>query len=122
MKFKHLPIIAIVALMVTACETQPQQSEQEAPAAKLSDKYAKVTLTTDVSHLSDNEKQMLPLLFKAADIMNDIFWVENFGEKDSLMARISDPDMQLYADINYGPWDGINNEIFLPTTVSNNVP
>ena len=110
MKFKHLPIIAIVALMVTACETQPQQSEQEAPAAKLSDKYAKVTLTTDVSHLSDNEKQMLPLLFKAADIMNDIFWVENFGEKDSLMARISDPDMQLYADINYGPWDGINNE------------
>lgn len=110
MKFKHLQIIAVVALMVTACETKPTQSEQEAPVAKLSDKYAKVTLTSDVSHLSDNEKQMLPLLFRAADIMNDIFWLENYGEKDSLMARISDPDLQLYANINYGPWDGINNE------------
>lgn len=110
MKMKHLSILAAVVLLLTACETKPTQPEQEAPVSKLSDKYAKVTLTTDVSHLSDNERQMLPLLFKAADIMDEIFWKENFGEKDSLMARISDPDVRLYANINYGPWDGINNE------------
>ena len=72
------------------------------------DKYAEYTLTTDISHLSENEKEMLPLLFEAADIMEDLFWKENYGNKDELMARISDPDLQKFACITYGPWDGLD--------------
>ncbi|MBQ0129192.1 MAG: Zn-dependent hydrolase, partial [bacterium] len=63
-----------------------------------------------ISHLSDNEKQMLPLLFEAADIMDELYWMENWGDKNALMEQINDPDVKLYAEINYGPWDGLNNE------------
>lgn len=112
MKFRNLTYLAVVALMATACGNQPApETTEPAPApAKLSDKYAQVTMTSDISHLSDNEKQMLPLLFEAADIMDEIFWMENWGDKNALMEQISDPDVKLYAEINYGPWDGLNNE------------
>ena len=115
MNIKHLSMIAIVALFATACgnkASEPVQEEQ--PTAKLSDKYAEYTLTTDISHLSDNEKQMLPLLFEAANIMEDLYWVENYGDKDALLNSITDPDIQKMAKICYGPWDGLdNNSVFV---------
>lgn len=112
MKFRNLTYLAVVALMATACGNQPAPETTEPTPAptKLSGKYAQVTMTSDISHLSDNEKQMLPLLFEAADIMDEIFWMENWGDKNALMEQISDPDAKLYAEINYGPWDGLNNE------------
>ena len=72
-------------------------------------KYAEFTLTADISHLSDNQKQMLKKLFEAADIMNNIFWLENAGEKNEFLSSIEDPQLRRYADINYGPWDELNN-------------
>ena len=58
MKFRNLTYLAVVALMATACGNQPApETNEPAPApAKLSDKYAQVTMTSDISHLSDNEK------------------------------------------------------------------
>ncbi|MBO7083229.1 MAG: Zn-dependent hydrolase [Bacteroidales bacterium] len=106
MKIKHLTIIAAVAVMATACGNKPKTEEK--PQPKLIDKYAEYTLTSDISHLSENEKEMLPLLFEAANIMDQLFWKENYGDKDELMARISDPDVQKFACITYGPWDGLN--------------
>ena len=73
------------------------------------DKYAEYTLTSDISQLSENEKEMLPLLFEAADIMESLFWRENYGDKDELLSLISDPDLQQFACITYGPWDGLND-------------
>ena len=93
-------------MIASACTNQPKPEEK--PQPKLIDKYAEYTLTTDISHLSENEKEMLPLLFEAADIMENLFWHENYGDKDELMARISDPDVQQFACITYGPWDGLD--------------
>ena len=113
MKIKHFTIIAAVALMSTACSNAPKQPVEQ-PQPKLIDKYAEYTLTTDISHLSENEKEMLPLLFEAADIMEDLFWKENYGDKQELMAKIGDPDLQKFACITYGPWDGLNgNQSFV---------
>ena len=106
MKIKHLTIVAAIAVMASACSNQPKTNEE--PQPKLIDKYAEYTLTSDISHLSENEKEMLPLLFEAADIMDDLFWRENYGDKEELMARISDPDLQKFACITYGPWDGLD--------------
>ena len=106
MKIKHLTIVAVIAVMASACSNQPKTNEE--PQPKLIDKYAEYTLTSDISHLSENEKEMLPLLFEAADIMDDLFWRENYGDKEELMARISDPDLQKFACITYGPWDGLD--------------
>jgi len=72
-------------------------------------KYATVKLSTDISHLSDNQKEMLKLLFEAADIMDEIFWLQNVVEKESFLNGIEDKDLRNYARINYGPWDELNN-------------
>ena len=109
MKIKQLTCIAAMALIASACTNAPKQPAEQQPQPKLIDKYAEYTLTSDISHLSENEKEMLPLLFEAADIMEDLFWQENYGDKDELMAKISDPDLQKFACITYGPWDGLND-------------
>ena len=111
MKIKHLAIVAIVALVATACGNKTTEQPQEEPVqqANLSDKYAEYTLTTDISHLSDNEREMLQLLFEAADIMDNLFWQENYGDNAELMALIGDnPDLLKMATITYGPWDGLD--------------
>ncbi len=82
----------------------------------LANQYAKVTLTTDISHLSDNEVKMLDLLFKAGKLMDDIYWTENLGgDKEEFLNKIQDPNARKYAEINYGPWDQLDNRrIFIP--------
>ena len=46
---------------------------------------------------SDHEiflREMVKLLFEAADIMDGLFWLENYGDNAELMARIADnPDL-----------------------------
>ena len=108
MKIRQLTYIAAVALLAVACTNKPKVVVEEPSQPKLIDKYAEYTLTTDISHLSENEKEMLPLLFEAADIMEDLFWKENYGDKAELMAKITDPDVQKFACITYGPWDGLD--------------
>jgi hypothetical protein len=70
--------------------------------------YAPFNLTADISHLSDKEKQMLPLLFETAAIMDEIFWQQTIGNKETFLSRISDETTRKFAEINYGPWDRLN--------------
>ncbi len=111
MKIRTLTIVAAMALIVTACDNTPKQApEQPQEPVKLAESYAQVELTSDISHLSNNERVMLDHLFKAAGIMDELFWMENYGNKNELMSKIEDPDKKLYAEINYGPWDALNEE------------
>ena len=113
MKIKYLAIIAALTITVTACDNtskpeQPQQPAQQ--TTNLSDKYAEYTLTTNIGHLSEGELEMLGLLFQAADIMEDLFWQENYGDKAELMNRIGDnADLRKMASITYGAWDGLDD-------------
>ena len=78
------------------------------------EEFAPFKLTTDLSVLNGNEKQMLPLLFEAANIMNEIFWVEAYGNKEELLVDSLDEYTRMFAKINYGPWDRLrNNEPFI---------
>ncbi len=70
--------------------------------------YASVKLTADISHLSEKEKQLLPLLFDAAQLMDDIYWQQTIGNKEAFLSRISDESTRKFAEINYGPWDRLN--------------
>ena len=111
MKIKHLTIAVAVVLVAAACNNTKPEPEQEPvqEQTNLSDKYAEYTLTSDISHLSENEREMLPLLFEAADIMDQLFWLENYGDKEALMAQIGDnADLRKMAGITYGPWDGLD--------------
>lgn len=70
--------------------------------------YAPVTLTTDLSVLSEKEKQMLPIFIEIAQIMDDLFWEQAFGDK-TILDTIQDPFVKEFAKINYGPWDRLDN-------------
>lgn len=76
----------------------------DSPEGKILKKYVPFALTTDVSKLSANEKEMIPLLIKAAKIMDDLFWYEAYGDKSNL-AMMDDAATLAAVTINYGPWD-----------------
>ena len=71
-------------------------------------KYVSFQLTSDVSVLTENEQKILPILIKAADKMNALFWYESFGNKKELLNRISNEDTKKFVEINYGPWDRLD--------------
>ncbi len=68
-------------------------------------KYVSFKLTSDLSVLSENERKMLPILIKAADKMNELFWYESYGDKEVLINSIDDESTKKFVKINYGPWD-----------------
>jgi len=70
--------------------------------------YVSVKLSTDIAKLSDAEKKMIPLLIKATDIMNELFWAQAYGDKNELLAKITDEDTKAFVNINYGPWDRLD--------------
>ncbi len=107
-----VPTACFIALSFAACEQAPVKQTKESSSMNngLMSKYAEVTLTSDISHLSTNDKEMLKLLFKAASIMDDIFWTQNFGDKAALLNSITDENTRRFAEINYGPWDQLDGQ------------
>ena len=99
MKLKNLAMaIAVSAIFVSCGEKTSPNAEHY---ANLANQYAKVTLTSNIDHLSSNEKEMLRYLFDAGQIMDDIFWTENLGSsKAEFLDGISDANARKYAEIN----------------------
>ncbi|MGV0847047.1 dipeptidyl-peptidase 3 family protein [Empedobacter falsenii] len=105
--------IALTSILMS-CSTQKTAAETAQTSTEVTKEYAyqsyaKVPLTTDISHLTQNEKEILRLMFKTADIMDDLFWQQAYGAKIDLMDETKG-EAKEYAKINYGPWDRLNNE------------
>ena len=62
----------------------------ESEIQKKVNEFVEVELSSDISHLSDNQKEMLGYLFDAAKLMEDIFWQEAYGDKEALLSSIGD--------------------------------
>lgn len=110
---KQLSIVAFILTLTLmwSCDNITSKTDQNAnkkPAYEMA-KYATVKLSTDISHLSNNQKEMITVLLDVAEIMDEIFWLQNVGEKEKFLNSIKDPDLRNYAIINYGPWDELNN-------------
>ncbi len=125
-------VISMLALVSGCCKSNKSEEEMENkyqgiiapgkalqsdPANEVSKRlagYASVRLTTDISHLSDKEKQILPILFEVASLMDDIYWQQAIGNKEAFLSGIGDEATRKFAEINYGPWDRLNgNESFI---------
>ncbi len=77
--------------------------------------FAAVDLKADISHLSDNQKELLRLLFRVADIMDDIYWAQVFPDRDAVLENMVNEDVARFFKINYGPWERLNGNLpFLP--------
>ncbi|MCF6171864.1 MAG: Zn-dependent hydrolase [Bacteroidales bacterium] len=105
----YLAVLLVVLAFNSCCNGSKTAEQESAESTYPIKKYATVKLTADISHLSDNQKEMLTYLFKAADVMDDIFWMENIGEKSAFLNSIKNPELKNYAKINYGAWDELNN-------------
>ena len=121
----YTPIAAAIAglFMLTACgksadttQTTTAKPETTTEQTLLVDEsrlsiYHGVDLTSDLSHLSDNQHKMLSLLIDVSKIMDDLFWKQAFFEdKDAFLSSIDDEDVRHFAAINYGPWDRLNGD------------
>jgi hypothetical protein len=71
--------------------------------------YVTVRLETSPAGLTEKERRMIPLLIDAAKVMDDLYWQQTYGNRESLLARITDPDTRRFVEINYGPWDRLDD-------------
>lgn len=129
---KIAAIVLIATMSLTACNEQttkpaamqntPSFKDQQQTLVQLVanypnrlDIYKEVTLSSDLSHLSANQKKMLALLIDASKIMDDLFWQQAFSQdKKIFLAAIKDEKVRRFAEINYGPWDRLDGDkIFL---------
>ncbi len=102
----HLFFLASILFLftaVTSCGPRPDREYQREIRNRIA-QYKEVTLSTNLDHLSENERKMIPILIEVADIMDEIFWIQSYGNKEQLMNYIDDEYARAYARINYGPW------------------
>ena len=111
-------------LVVAACSGEQTESTapvEQAPAttapaanelaAVRPEVYAEFELVADLSGFSNGQRRMLVLLIQASEIMDDLFWKQAWGDKhDEWLAAMEDDRLREFAQINYGPWDRLDNE------------
>lgn len=110
--------LALLEAFVSSCKPKSATNANDSTAMsemqKNVNEYAVVKLTTDLSKLSDKEKEMIPVLIEIAEIMDDIFWQQTWGDKNALLDTITDTWTKQFAAINYGPWDRLGeNKSFI---------
>ncbi|MBR8538313.1 Zn-dependent hydrolase [Carboxylicivirga sediminis] len=107
MKKLLLPLMALAGLM--ACQPKVTYTSSDPNIKEKVEEFIPFTLSTDLSVLSEKEKQMLPLLFEAAEIMDGLFWQQAWGNKTELLANTPDEYLKKFMLINYGPWERLND-------------
>ncbi|RXQ93971.1 Zn-dependent hydrolase [Ancylomarina salipaludis] len=103
--------IFMLLLSISACQSPKKEvktTKDTVMQRKLAN-YAKVKLNADLSSLSEGHVKLLSHLLQAADAIDEIYWQQAYGDKNTLLNKIGDdPDMKAYAMINYGPWDRLD--------------
>jgi hypothetical protein len=109
-------------VLITCCLVACGQGEKQESIAKVEavegfdvaanlKRYAKVRLTTNaMNNLSMKQQRMIKVLVEVGEMMDDFFWYEAYGNRDSLLALIDDPGLAEFVKINYGPWDRLNGD------------
>jgi len=114
--FTLVAAILGVAICLSACKPkQTEMTEQSEMQRKVAE-FAFVTLEAPdlIAQLSEKEKQLIPIFIQIAEIMDQLFWKQTFGER-TILNTVEDPAMLDFAEINYGPWERLNNnEPFIP--------
>lgn len=106
-----LAVAVLICLTAASCKKKNVEAPAapESPCKAMVEEYAYFDLKSDlVARLSDNEKQLMPIFVRIAEIMDDLFWKQTFGDK-SLLDTISDEYAREFAMIQYGPWDRLNS-------------
>jgi hypothetical protein len=109
---KNIVIIIGISLMLFACNSSSKKENDMKIIEEIkqkADEFVPFTLSTNLSNLTDKEKQMLPILLEAAKIADEIFWQQAFGDKKLLFYGKLDEYTEKFLNINYGPWERLND-------------
>ena len=110
---KQTIIALMAALVLASCGNEaPPDDDTESPTtgAPRPEIYADFTLTADLSYLTDEQREMIGLLIEAAEIMDDLFWRQAYGDDyRAWLDSLGVADARRFAEINYGPWDRLDD-------------
>ena len=122
MKTRYLSVVMIlIALfLVSGCSSpkkKEKKGEERENRATMSlgqmqekvDEFVKVKLEADLSHLSEDQREMISHLIDASRLMDQIFWEQAYGPKSDLLNQLYHDPVVEFAQINYGPWDRLND-------------
>ena len=108
--------LVFTLVLIAACQREKTMDSTDTTSAAHAPtvqqrlaRYTTVRLTADTTGLTARQRRMLPLLVDAARAMDPIYWTEAYGNRDSLIEAIADSDTRRLAEINYGPWDRLDD-------------
>ena len=110
-----------ILLVLVGCEGPAEQSAPietnvaeefvQATSEPRPDVYAEFSLNAELSTLSDGQRLMLVLMIEASQIMDDLFWRQAYGDDfQPWLAGIGVDETRRFAELNYGPWDRLDDE------------
>ncbi|MFC2151229.1 Zn-dependent hydrolase [Bacteroidota bacterium] len=109
---RKLIVISVIlgSFLFFQCSQKGKKEEliPQTKIEKLLANYADVKLEADLNILSENQKKMLPLLFEAAQLIDELYWAQTCSKSDDIKNSITDEKVLKYFNINYGPWDRLN--------------
>jgi hypothetical protein len=102
--------VAIVVGLAGCCSGEKScEGEADLKAPEGMAEFTTVSLTADLSGLSENQRKIIPLLIDAGKAMDAAFWIQAYGDKEELFSSVEDPALKRYVKINYGPWSRLND-------------
>jgi hypothetical protein len=99
-------VVALTLVLASACTMRTENPKNDA-AERLA-KYSRVTNAPDLSGLAENDRKMIPHLIDAAKAMDEVFWIQAYGDKGVLLSHLADSSARSLAEVNYGPWDRLD--------------
>ena len=104
-----------MAFVIASCDVEaPPDVDVPQPLVIVEprpDIYADFKLTADLGALTDNQRKMIKLLIDASQIMDDLFWRQAYGDDyQSWLESIGVDDARRFAELNYGPWDRLDDD------------
>ncbi len=105
--------LAILTMGASTVNAQKVQKAQEGnnEMKKKVEQYAPFVLKYDIGQLSREEAELVGIFIQIADVMDDIYWEQAFGQDNRKRLReLKDPYMRQFAEIQYGAWDRLDAE------------
>ena len=105
--------LAILTMGASTVNAQKVQKAQEGnnEMKKKVEQYAPFVLKYDIGQLSREEAELVGIFIQIADVMDDIYWEQAFGQDNRKKLReLKDPYMRQFAEIQYGAWDRLDAE------------
>jgi hypothetical protein len=107
---------AAVWLALAACTAAPPAEPDQIPPETVTTQeinpdgirlraLVNVRLDPGLAFLTPRQRAMLIHLVDAAAEMDNIFWLQSYGDPAELLDKIRSPDQHRLALVNYGPWD-----------------